>query len=60
MNLAHANWKLLKIYFSDIHKLDEWEVLIESDIKTMELEESEDDSDEDDSEDSENDEMDTT
>jgi hypothetical protein len=45
--------------FSDIHKLDEWEVIIESDIKTMEWVDSEDDdSDEDDSEDEE--EMDTS
>ena len=28
--------------FLDFHKLDEWEVIIESDLKTMEWEDSED------------------
>ena len=47
--------------FSDFHKLDEWEVIIESDLKTMEWEDSESeegDSEEEDSADE--DEMDTS
>ena len=38
------------LYCLDFHKLDEWEVIIESDLKTMEWEDSEDESEEGDSE----------
>ena len=48
---------ILYVFYTDIHKLDEWETIIESDIKTMEWVDSE--SSEDDDSDSD-DEMDTS
>ena len=45
--LQYTQIKSWNIYFFfvvllDFHKLDEWEVIIESDLKTMEWEDSED------------------
>merc|ERR1711981_899169 len=41
-------------YSIDIHKFDEWEILIESDIKTLKLEDSESSGEDDDTESEEN------
>ncbi len=45
---------------SDLHKLDEWQTLVESDLKSMEWIESDEwDSDEDDEDEEDEDDMDT-
>ena len=48
-------------HFLDIHKLDEWQTLIESDFKSMEWfdSDSSDDEDDDDEDDEDDEEMDT-
>ena len=52
-----SNYLLFHDYvsFSDIHKMDEWETLIESDIKTLKLEDSDLSDDEEDESDSDED-----
>ena len=52
-----SNYWLFHDYvsFSDIHKMDEWETLIESDIKTLKLEDSDLSDDEEDESDSDDD-----
>ena len=45
----------MTVSFSDIHKMDEWETLIESDIKTLKLEDSDLSDDEEDESDSDED-----